>query len=620
LRSDDRGDIAGAARPRALLSASDVEAAAEALFGSVGPRAFAFAVGDPADDDGREAAVAAAAGRIGRARRAGCDREGRLDGGASGSDVPATSVPATCVQTTPFRVTRCKSIALMAHGVSPAVVVAEEKSRVDMKWAADALGVPKRRLRLATAAQCADVFGFAPGTVPAFGHRTRCPTLLAPELRGLLAEAVGCGSATASAELHLFSVGGGASDVTCLLTPEALAAVAHGSQLGAKASVKTSAKASNLPSRLVEPASETIDGRTEARPASDASLRAAPTTDAAPTADAADGGGWRRPGAWGKVGERRFPEGLPITGLHPIWVPPADGDGRPGGLPLRFAVSEELLRLARHLRVLGVDAATSASLDVARRGAASGPRRGGPQSETSPVGAGSTIDGPSRGKRGGLRVGRSSTTGFMAPTQTVGAVPRPPLSYAEVYRGAAEGRSDAQLLQAAVADGRILLTRDRKLAARRRPDGLALLLLRSESVQTQLAAVCTHFAVPFDRSRFMSRCSLCNTPGFEGPMTVRQIEAVAPGVVPPKVKERVEEYFCCLNDKCRKVYWRGPKYDTARKQFRAQLEGSCTEEAVGSEAEDVVNRTGRFPSLDPRKGCANDSVLTDHGSEKRVVL
>ena len=44
-------------------------------------------------------------------------------------------------------------------------------------------------------------------------------------------------------------------------------------------------------------------------------------------------------------------------------------------------------------------------------------------------------------------------------------------------------------------------------------------------------------------------------------------------VVPPKVLALVKEFWVCLDARCRKVFWRGPKYASARDEFSARFAG-----------------------------------------------
>ena len=70
-----------------------------------------------------------------------------------------------------------KSLVFAADGAF-VVVVSNGETRVDAKKLARALGVANRRVRLATPDETVAASGFAPGTVPPFGHRTPLRTFV----------------------------------------------------------------------------------------------------------------------------------------------------------------------------------------------------------------------------------------------------------------------------------------------------------------------------------------------------------------------------------------------------------------------------------------------------------
>ncbi len=124
------------------------------------------------------------------------------------------------------------------------------------------------------------------------------------------------------------------------------------------------------------------------------------------------------------------------------------------------------------------------------------------------------------------------------------------LGYDTVYLNDA---SDHQLARLARSDGRVLLTRDRALAARR---GLDSLLIRSEQLEEQVEQVREALGPPPDSS--LSRCSVCNT----------TLEDVSPGEVadrvPPYVRERHAEFRHCPG--CGRVYWSGSHVEAMDEQ------------------------------------------------------
>ena len=74
-----------------------------------------------------------------------------------------------------------KSIVLCCDGAF-AVCVTNGTARVDHKKIARRLGVANKRVRLATRDETLAHAGFAPGTVPPFGHRAKLRTFVAIDL------------------------------------------------------------------------------------------------------------------------------------------------------------------------------------------------------------------------------------------------------------------------------------------------------------------------------------------------------------------------------------------------------------------------------------------------------
>lgn len=60
----------------------------------------------------------------------------------------------------------------------PVLVIAAGEVRVGYRLLADALGVPRKRLRMASPDEALAITGFAVGAMPPFGHRTRLATLV----------------------------------------------------------------------------------------------------------------------------------------------------------------------------------------------------------------------------------------------------------------------------------------------------------------------------------------------------------------------------------------------------------------------------------------------------------
>jgi uncharacterized protein with PIN domain len=105
---------------------------------------------------------------------------------------------------------------------------------------------------------------------------------------------------------------------------------------------------------------------------------------------------------------------------------------------------------------------------------------------------------------------------------------------------------DAVLARIAIADGRILLTRDRQLLMRR--EVVHGHLPRSPDPEVQLAEVVARFGLA-DRAAPLTRCIRCN-----GPLApVAKAEVLA--VLPPATRREHDSFTRCRD--CRQVYWPG---------------------------------------------------------------
>ncbi len=107
-------------------------------------------------------------------------------------------------------------------------------------------------------------------------------------------------------------------------------------------------------------------------------------------------------------------------------------------------------------------------------------------------------------------------------------------------------RDDAPLAALARSEGRWLLTRDRRLAAKAGP---RVLLLSGATVAQQVAELCSRLALTVEEARFFTRCSACN-----GEVVAVGREEVLP-LVPPYVAAHAPHFSRCRS--CGKVYWPG---------------------------------------------------------------
>jgi len=92
-------------------------------------------------------------------------------------DRPTPTVPAAAeaLRVSPQEI--IKSLVILVRS-EPWLVIAAGEVRVSYKLLREALGVSRRKLRLASAEEALGITGFAVGAMPPFGHLTPLPTLL----------------------------------------------------------------------------------------------------------------------------------------------------------------------------------------------------------------------------------------------------------------------------------------------------------------------------------------------------------------------------------------------------------------------------------------------------------
>jgi uncharacterized protein with PIN domain len=106
--------------------------------------------------------------------------------------------------------------------------------------------------------------------------------------------------------------------------------------------------------------------------------------------------------------------------------------------------------------------------------------------------------------------------------------------------------SDESLVRRALAEGRVILTRDRALPVQWRVEDVHL--VASELPFEQLREVVGTFGLA-DRVRLFTRCSRCNAP------LRRALPEEVRGLVPPRVLAAQSEFRRCAG--CGRVYWHG---------------------------------------------------------------
>ncbi|MDY7080526.1 MAG: Mut7-C RNAse domain-containing protein [Chloroflexota bacterium] len=125
------------------------------------------------------------------------------------------------------------------------------------------------------------------------------------------------------------------------------------------------------------------------------------------------------------------------------------------------------------------------------------------------------------------------------------------LGYDTTYENTA---TDPELARLARSEGRVLLTRDRELSARR---GLRTLLIQSEVLEEQVREVRDALGPPPQPP--LSRCVVCNT----------TLETASPAeiadCVPPYVLRTQSEFRRCPG--CGRVYWPGSHIREMRRRI-----------------------------------------------------
>jgi uncharacterized protein with PIN domain len=119
---------------------------------------------------------------------------------------------------------------------------------------------------------------------------------------------------------------------------------------------------------------------------------------------------------------------------------------------------------------------------------------------------------------------------------------------------------DAELLRIAREEGRVLLTRDRPLAA---SDPCAC-LVRGERLEEQLREVAATFGLEPGGAGF-TRCSLCNLPLEPIPAEEARRR------VPPFVARTQSRFLRCGG--CDRIYWAATHVEAMRERLRELLGG-----------------------------------------------
>lgn len=141
-----------------------------------------------------------------------------------------------------------------------------------------------------------------------------------------------------------------------------------------------------------------------------------------------------------------------------------------------------------------------------------------------------------------------------------------------------DGRQDYELLKQALAEERLLLTRDRKLLEHRRAEG-TVILLECNELEDCAQALTQQLSIDWLYQPF-TRCMVCNTP-------LRVATANETAVLPETIKSQLDSPLYCPG--CQKVYWDGGHVNRMRERLEnwqkcfvaeAACEGQNTRAAI----------------------------------------
>ena len=141
--------------------------------------------------------------------------------------------------------------------------------------------------------------------------------------------------------------------------------------------------------------------------------------------------------------------------------------------------------------------------------------------------------------------------------------------------------SDRELIQEAVRQGRVILTRDTLLVKRKAAVGRSF-FVESDGVNEQLRQVDKRFKL--DASRALTRCLRCNA-------VLLKIERdLIRGSVPAYVYETQKEFSKCLS--CGRIYWAGTHREGMIKTLSDILGGGMDRAVEGAGSVTLMARPG----------------------------
>ena len=129
-----------------------------------------------------------------------------------------------------------------------------------------------------------------------------------------------------------------------------------------------------------------------------------------------------------------------------------------------------------------------------------------------------------------------------------------------------EGSNDSHLIAIALAEDRVILTRDTQIMRRRLVTGgqLKAILIQSDEPERQIQQVINTLNLDSQFKPF-SICLECNQPLVE--KSKQQVK----DLVPPYVFQTQEQYMEC--SACHRIYWRGTHWQAMTKKLKHLVEG-----------------------------------------------
>ncbi|KAL6005638.1 hypothetical protein ACLOJK_006208 [Asimina triloba] len=146
-----------------------------------------------------------------------------------------------------------------------------------------------------------------------------------------------------------------------------------------------------------------------------------------------------------------------------------------------------------------------------------------------------------------------------------------------------------QLIEQALKEKRVLLTRDTKLLKHQYLISDQLYRVKSLLKNDQLIEVIQTFELNISEDQLMSRCTKCNGQFIQKPLTTEEAIAAARGfqIIPKCLYRQNFEFWQCMD--CKQLYWEGTQYRNAVQKF-IDCEPSGSRPAVVGQADVSLKR------------------------------